>query len=65
MTGRARLPAIQGMVPHPLARPSGCTFRTRCRHVIQGICDLREPALKPCGDGEVACFLQSEETANV
>ncbi len=65
MTGRDRLPAIRGMVPHPLARPSGCTFRTRCDQFMPGICDVREPVLKPCGDGEVACFLHSGETADV
>ena len=64
MTGRARLPAIQGMVSHPLARPSGCTFRTRCRHFMEGTCDRREPALKPVGEAEVACFLHSGETAD-
>ncbi|WP_424927130.1 ABC transporter ATP-binding protein [Amaricoccus tamworthensis] len=66
VTGRNRLPAIRGMVPHPLARPSGCTFRTRCDHFMPGICDLREPQLKPQGDGQVACFLHEKEvTADV
>ncbi|TNF17968.1 MAG: ABC transporter ATP-binding protein [Rhodobacteraceae bacterium] len=61
VTTRGRLPAIRGMVPHPLARPSGCTFRTRCDHVMPGICDRREPLLKPHGPGEVACFLHESE----
>lgn len=65
MTGRGRLPAIRGMVPHPLARPSGCTFRTRCDQFMPGLCDRREPLLKHRGDGEVACFLHDEEAANV
>ncbi|WP_084794584.1 ABC transporter ATP-binding protein [Pseudoponticoccus marisrubri] len=59
--GRGRLPAIRGMVPHPLARPSGCTFRTRCDHAMAGLCDQREPRLKPQGAGEVACFLHDDE----
>src|SRR3546814_18443001 len=27
-----RLDPVRGMVPHPFARPSGCTFRDRCDH---------------------------------
>ncbi len=64
-TGRDRLPAIRGMVPHPLARPSGCTFRTRCDRFMPGICDRHEPALAPEADHEVACFLYSRETTDV
>jgi peptide/nickel transport system ATP-binding protein len=63
-TGRDRLPAIRGMVPHPLARPSGCTFRTRCDRFMPGVCDLHEPALVPQEDHEVACFLYSRETTD-
>lgn len=40
---RNRLTAIRGMVPHPLQRPGGCPFRTRCDHAITGICDTRNP----------------------
>ncbi|MDB6178207.1 ABC transporter ATP-binding protein [Paracoccus sp. Z330] len=66
VASRDRLPAIRGMVPHPLARPSGCTFRTRCDQFMKGICDLKEPQLKPQDEGQVACFLHDEEArANV
>lgn len=59
---RKRLPAIKGMVPHPLARPSGCSFRTRCESYMPGTCDKAEPALvASTGDTEVACFLHSKE----
>ncbi|WP_417271673.1 ABC transporter ATP-binding protein [Celeribacter sp.] len=58
---RERLPAIEGMVPHPLARPSGCTFRTRCPHAIEGLCDVRTPELKPAGQTDAACFLLDDE----
>lgn len=57
MARKKRLPAIRGMVPHPLARPFGCSFRTRCDHAIQGRCALAEPELKEVGDAKVACFL--------
>lgn len=56
-TRQKRLPAIRGMVPHPLARPSGCTFRTRCDHFMPGTCDVSTPKLLQSGGSEVACFL--------
>lgn len=58
---RTRLPAIRGMVPHPLARPSGCPFRTRCDHAMPGICDTKIPELKTAGNSSVACFLHEYE----
>lgn len=60
MAKRDRLPAIRGMVPHPLARPSGCTFRTRCDNFMPGICDKSEPPMIPAGDTHAACFLHME-----
>ncbi|MDV7141810.1 ABC transporter ATP-binding protein [Tropicimonas sp. TH_r6] len=62
MTRRDRLPAIRGMVPHPLARPSGCTFRTRCDSFMPGVCDKTEPPMLPVGKSDVACFLHMEGT---
>lgn len=61
---RDRLPAIRGMVPHPLARPSGCTFRTRCDSFMPGICDQKEPVLTHTEPTEVACFLHAQESRN-
>ena len=67
---RNRLPAIRGMVPHPLARPSGCTFRTRCDHAMPGICDRSEPALATHSNTtepnapQVACFLYDKDRAD-
>jgi len=37
----ARLTQIQGAAPHPLKRPEGCAFRTRCDYATD-VC-LREP----------------------
>ena len=59
---RDRLPAIRGMVPHPLARPAGCAFRARCDHAMPGICDARQPALQPVDRTEAACFLHHKES---
>ncbi len=61
---QSRLPAIEGMVPHPLARPSGCSFRTRCRSFMPGICDQNDPRLVQKGDARVACFLHTPEAAH-
>lgn len=63
-TRRSRLPAIRGMVPHPLARPSGCTFRTRCDQYMPGICDKSEPPMVNTGDSESACFLHAESASH-
>jgi peptide/nickel transport system ATP-binding protein len=57
MIRQERLPAIRGMVPHPLARPSGCAFRTRCDSAIAGRCELAEPKAVQAGMSTVACFL--------
>ncbi|MEP3278280.1 MAG: ABC transporter ATP-binding protein [Stappiaceae bacterium] len=64
MKKKERLPAIRGMVPHPLARPSGCTFRTRCDSYMPGTCDQRQPVLTPHGNSEVACFLHTQGADN-
>ncbi len=61
---RKRLPAIRGMVPHPLATPSGCTFRTRCDSYMPSVCDRKQPALVEHEGSQVACFLHSRETVN-
>ena len=40
-----RLTAIEGMVPHPLNRPTGCPFNTRCPEAVAGLCDVARPAV--------------------
>ena len=61
---RARLPAIRGMVPHPLARPSGCPFRTRCDQAMPGVCDKSVPELQHAGETQVACHLHDMEATD-
>jgi oligopeptide transport system ATP-binding protein len=47
--------ALQGEIPSPLNPPSGCTFRTRCRHAIER-CAAERPALETAPGGRlVAC----------
>jgi peptide/nickel transport system ATP-binding protein len=53
---KTRLDAIPGMVPSPLAWPSGCHFRDRCERADEG-CARAEPALvERAPQHRVACF---------
>ena len=56
VTGLPRPVPLQGDVPSPINRPSGCRFHTRCPYV-QTRCKQEDPALRPIHhDGhEVAC----------
>lgn len=63
MVKKKRLPAIRGMVPHPLARPTGCPFRTRCDSVIAGVCEKNIPDMVEVGQSTVACFLHTHKSA--
>ena len=48
--------AIRGEPPSPLAPPSGCAFRTRCRDVMPE-CAQQMPVLREVGPGQqVACL---------
>ncbi len=48
---------IKGEIPSPLARPSGCVFRTRCVFA-QDICKEEVPELQDLAEGhQVACIL--------
>jgi oligopeptide transport system ATP-binding protein len=47
--------ALVGEIPSPINPPSGCTFRTRCRHAI-ALCAEERPPLEDSGRGRlVAC----------
>ncbi|MBU6288978.1 MAG: ABC transporter ATP-binding protein [Chloroflexota bacterium] len=57
---RQPLATIEGSVPHPLNRPTGCPFHPRCEVAIAGTCDTHVPELLPVGPGPtptlVSCF---------
>jgi oligopeptide transport system ATP-binding protein len=53
-----QLAAIPGVVPNPLALPSGCSFRDRCARRIEGLCDREQPQLVEVEAGHrVRCWL--------
>jgi peptide/nickel transport system ATP-binding protein len=55
---RARLPVIEGAIPHPFNRPPGCPFFPRCPDYMAGECDRRTPVLQPVNSKQSAsCFL--------
>jgi peptide/nickel transport system ATP-binding protein len=58
---RSRLPVIEGSIPHPYNRPSGCPFHPRCPDFMPGRCDKEEPVNRPVGTAqEAACLLYGE-----
>ncbi len=56
-----RLTAIQGSVPPPFVRPSGCSFHPRCPKAMAGVCDVVEPQRVDVGPTHsVSCLLFSD-----
>jgi peptide/nickel transport system ATP-binding protein len=56
-----RLVAIEGQIPSPLERPSGCRFHTRCQEMIPGRCDVDVPSITHITDNHtVNCFLYED-----
>ena len=54
---RAKLPTIEGSIPHPFNRPKGCLFYQRCVDAIAGTCNLTPPELLPFQKQQyVSCF---------
>lgn len=59
---RSKLPTIEGSIPHPFQRRSGCPFHARCQEIASRRCAEEIPALLPVNPTQrVSCFLHSEE----
>jgi len=61
--GRSRgqpLEVIDGSIPNPFNKPSGCSFHPRCIHKIEGVCNLKDPDEVEISPGHrVRCHLYS------
>lgn len=56
---RSRLPVIEGEVPEPADRPSGCPFHPRCSEEIAP-CSQRFPETVEAAAGRVACWARRD-----
>ncbi|NBO03575.1 MAG: peptide ABC transporter substrate-binding protein, partial [Betaproteobacteria bacterium] len=57
---KAQRIVLQGDVPSPINRPSGCHFHTRCP-LVQDRCRREVPALNPQSDGRLlACHYRGD-----
>ena len=65
--GRAKsweLEPIEGMVPSPYNRATGCPFHPRCEAFMAGVCDTTRPVLTRFDDGRaVRCHLYPQTDA--
>jgi oligopeptide/dipeptide ABC transporter ATP-binding protein len=60
------LETIEGSVPNPLDRPSGCSFHPRCPSFMPGICDRIDPPRTRLANGtEVRCHLYADADAGL
>ena len=58
------LEQIEGVMPDPTARPSGCTFHPRCR-AMHDRCKKEHPHLRPYGLTQAACWLGADNGRSV
>jgi oligopeptide/dipeptide ABC transporter ATP-binding protein len=62
---RSQLAPIEGMVPSPFERPTGCPFHTRCTMKVKGVCDVITPDVTAIGDQhETRCLMYEPRYAD-
>ncbi|MBT2680892.1 ATP-binding cassette domain-containing protein [Bacillus sp. ISL-35] len=55
---------LEGELPSPMDPPSGCVFRTRCKHAME-VCAEKKPVWQEIDkDHFVACHLYNEDVTN-
>jgi oligopeptide/dipeptide ABC transporter ATP-binding protein len=61
-TAGQRLVAIEGSIPSPFQRPSGCPFHPRCSRMMPGRCEVHMPAVTQLDNQHsVRCLLYEPE----
>jgi len=64
-TAGQRLVAIEGSIPSPFQRPSGCPFHPRCSRMMPGRCEVQMPVLTHLDDQHsVRCLLYEPEKSD-
>jgi peptide/nickel transport system ATP-binding protein len=64
-TAGQHLVAIEGSIPSPFQRPSGCPFHPRCSRAMAGRCEVELPAVTQLDDQHtVRCLLYEPEKSN-
>ena len=64
-TAGQHLVAIEGSIPSPFERPTGCPFHPRCSRAMAGRCEVIMPAVTQIGEQHtVRCLLYEPETSN-
>jgi peptide/nickel transport system ATP-binding protein len=62
---RQRRELLKGDIPSPMAPPSGCVFRTRCRYAFDR-CSVERPQLRDVTpQRSIACHLDTADTRKV
>ena len=65
-TAGQRLVAIEGSIPSPFQRPSGCPFHPRCSRMMPGRCEVHMPAVTQLDElHSVRCLLYEPEKQDV
>ena len=64
-TAGQRLVAIEGSIPSPFQRPSGCPFHPRCSKMMPGRCEVHMPVITHLDDQHtVRCLLYEPEKSD-